>query len=164
MADEVRLETSVGRSTLALHAEHAPNACHNFTALADAGYYDGLTFHRVVADFIAQTGDPTGTGRGGESIYGRPFADETTRARKHTGAGIVSMANAGRDTNGSQWFITLAPCPHLDGKHTIFGRVSSGLQTVRRIGLARTDEASRPLDDVLIVCARSASAWGDEPR
>ena len=106
---------------------------------------------------MAQCGDPTGTGRGGESIYGGKFEDEINRALKHTGAGILSMANAGPNTNGSQFFITLAPCPHLDGKHTVFGRVSRGMNVVKRLGLARTDGNDRPVEPVHIVSARPAA-------
>ena len=121
--------------------------------------YDGTIFHRVIPDFMIQGGDPTGTGRGGESIYpGGKFADEIKRDLKHTGAGILSMANAGANTNGSQFFITLAPCPHLDGKHTVFGRVQGGMATVKRLGLARTDANDRPIEPVRIISARPGGA------
>ncbi|KAG1461830.1 hypothetical protein G6F56_005638 [Rhizopus delemar] len=107
-------------------------------------------FHRIIVDFMIQGGDPTGTGRGGASIYGERFADEIHPALKHTGAGILSMANAGPNTNGSQFFITLAPTPWLDGKHAIFGRVSDGMNVVKRMGLVKTDANDRPKDTVRI--------------
>ena len=153
----VQVETTMGSFTVELYAQHAPKACKNFHDLAARGYYDGILFHRIIKDFMVQGGDPTGTGRGGESVWGGKFADELTRELKHTGAGILSMANSGKNTNGSQFFITLAPCPWLDGKHTIFGRVSSGMATIRRLGLARTDGSDRPLDPVKIVSARPTS-------
>lgn len=103
---------------------------------------------------MLQTGDPTGTGRGGSSIYGEKFEDEIHPALKHTGAGILSMANSGPHTNGSQFFITLAPTPWLDGKHTIFGRVTRGLGIVKRMGLVKTGAEDRPVDEVRIVKAR----------
>ena len=105
---------------------------------------------------MLQTGDPTGTGRGGASIYGEKFEDEIDPGLKHTGAGILSMANSGKNTNGSQFFITLAPTPWLDGKHTIFGRVKSGLRVVQRMGLVKTGAEDRPVDEVKIVRARVA--------
>ena len=105
---------------------------------------------------MLQTGDPTGTGRGGSSIYGDKFADEISAELKHTGAGVLSMANSGPDTNGSQFFITLAPTPWLDGKHTIFGRVKSGMGTVKRMGLVRTDGEDRPVEELRILRARVA--------
>lgn len=103
---------------------------------------------------MLQTGDPTGTGRGGTSIFGEKFADEIHPSLKHTGAGVLSMANSGKDTNGSQFFITLAPTPWLDGKHTIFGRVRSGLRVVQRMGLVKTGVEDRPEEEVRILKAR----------
>jgi peptidyl-prolyl cis-trans isomerase-like 1 len=107
---------------------------------------------------MIQGGDPTGTGRGGASIYGDKFEDEISPELKHTGAGVLSMANAGKDTNGSQFFITLAPTPWLDGKHTIFGRVKTGMGVVKRMGLVRTDAEDRPVEEVKIVRARVVEA------
>ena len=154
MASKVRVDTTMGTITVELYDRQAPKTCKNFVELARRGYYDNVSFHRIIKDFMAQGGDPTGTGRGGESMFGRKFEDEITRELKHTGAGILSMANSGPNTNGSQFFVTLAPCPHLDGKHTVFGRVSSGMNTIRRMGVARTDHNDRPLDDVKILRAR----------
>lgn len=102
---------------------------------------------------MIQAGDPTGTGKGGESIYGGRFEDEIDRTLHHTGAGILSMANAGANTNGSQFFITLAPTPWLDGKHTIFGRVSGGMGVVKRLGNVQTDAHDRPTTEVRILRA-----------
>jgi peptidyl-prolyl cis-trans isomerase-like 1 len=104
---------------------------------------------------VIQGGDPTGTGRGGESAFGGKFEDEITRDLKHTGAGVLSMANAGPNTNGSQFFVTLAPTPWLDGKHTVFGRVSSGMDVIKRLGNVQTDATDRPTTDVKILRARS---------
>lgn len=103
---------------------------------------------------MLQTGDPTGTGRGGISIYGEKFEDEIDPTLKHTGAGVLSMANSSPNTNGSQFFITLAPTPWLDGKHTIFGRVTSGLRVVQRMGLVKTAAEDRPVEEVKILKAR----------
>jgi peptidyl-prolyl cis-trans isomerase-like 1 len=103
---------------------------------------------------MVQGGDPTGTGRGGSSIYGAKFEDEISPSLKHTGAGILSMANSGPNTNGSQFFITLAPTPWLDGKHTIFGRVKEGMRVVQRMGMVKTNAEDKPLDPVKILKAR----------
>lgn len=104
---------------------------------------------------MIQTGDPTGTGRGGSSSWGAPFADEISDPPllRHTGAGVLSMANSGPNTNGSQFFITLAPTPWLDGKHTVFGRVKSGMRIVQRLGLVRTDKDDRPIEEVKLLKA-----------
>lgn len=131
-------------------SRHTPRACYNIAALADAGYYNNTIFHRIIKNFMIQGGDPTGTGRGGESIYGGKFEDEITRNLKHVGAGVVSMANSGPNTNGSQFFITLKPTPWLDGKHTIFGRIYSGMAAIQRLGLVATDAEDRPRGEVRI--------------
>ncbi|ORZ01059.1 cyclophilin-like protein [Syncephalastrum racemosum] len=146
----VVLETSTGTVHIELYWDHAPRTCKNFAELARRGYYDGVSFHRIIEDFMIQGGDPTGTGRGGTSIYGDKFEDEINPELKHTGAGIISMANSGPNTNGSQFFITLAPTPWLDGKHTIFGRISDGMNVVKRMGLIPTDNNDRPKDPIRI--------------
>ncbi|KAG0645213.1 Peptidyl-prolyl cis-trans isomerase 1 [Hyphodiscus hymeniophilus] len=144
---------SQGTIVVELYHDHAPRTCKNFETLTRRGYYDSILFHRIIPNFMLQTGDPTGTGRGGQSIYGDKFADEISPALKHTGAGVLSMANSGPDTNGSQFFITLAPTPWLDGKHTIFGRVTRGMGVVKRMGMVRTGAEDRPADEVRIVKA-----------
>ncbi|GJN67584.1 peptidyl-prolyl cis-trans isomerase ppi1 [Purpureocillium lilacinum] len=160
MTTNIVLETTMGSITLELYTSHAPKTCNNFATLVRRGYYTSTVFHRVIPNFMVQGGDPTGTGRGGASIYGDKFEDEIDPALKHTGAGVLSMANAGPNTNGSQFFITLAPTPWLDGKHTIFGRVKSGLGTVKRMGQVGTGPEDRPVEDIKIVQARVLE--GDE--
>ena len=121
------IETPRGEIRLDLYADQTPLTVANFVNLAERGYYDGVTFHRVIANFMIQGGDPTGTGSGGP---GYRFEDECRPDLKHESAGTLSMANAGPRTNGSQFFITHGPTPHLDGKHTVFGRVVSGQEAV----------------------------------
>ncbi|ESP01154.1 hypothetical protein LOTGIDRAFT_139948 [Lottia gigantea] len=150
---QVTLDTTMGKIIVELYWKHAANTCRNFAELSRRGYYDGVKFHRIVKDFVIQGGDPTGTGRGGASIYGKHFEDEINRELKHTGAGILSMANSGPDTNGSQFFITLGPTQWLDNKHSIFGRVYSGMSVVHRIGMVETDQNDKPVDDIKIVKA-----------
>ncbi|KAF8540233.1 peptidyl-prolyl cis-trans isomerase-like 1 [Trichophaea hybrida] len=152
-ASFVTLVTSMGNITLELYTDHAPRTCQNFATLAERGYYNDCPFHRVIPNFMIQGGDPTGTGRGGSSIYGGKFEDEIHPSLKHTGAGVLSMANSGEDTNGSQFFITLAPTPWLDGKHTIFGRVHSGMKVIQRMGIVKTDKDDRPVDKLSILKA-----------
>jgi cyclophilin family peptidyl-prolyl cis-trans isomerase len=125
-----RFKTERGEFSCDLFAADAPLTVENFVSLARAGYYDGTTFHRVIKGFMAQGGDPTGTGSGGP---GYAFGDEVTPRRRHDGPGVLSMANAGPNTNGSQFFITFAATPHLDGRHTVFGRVTSGMDTVNAL-------------------------------
>ena len=122
--------TAKGEIEVTLFPAEAPLTVASFINLAQRGYYDGLTFHRVLPDFMIQGGDPTGTGRGGP---GYTFADEFSPSRRHDSAGILSMANAGPGTNGSQFFITHGPTPHLDDMHTVFGKVSSGQDVVDAI-------------------------------
>ena len=126
----VSIETNRGTIELELYPQHAPQTVNNFVFLAKEGYYDGVTFHRVIADFMIQTGDPTGSGRGGP---GYKFGDECKGNPLKHARGVISMANAGPDTNGSQFFITHRPQPHLDGKHTVFGRVTKGHDVVDAI-------------------------------
>ncbi|KAI7263572.1 Peptidyl-prolyl cis-trans isomerase-like [Hortaea werneckii] len=154
MAQNVALETSMGAIVVELYNDHAPKTCQNFSALAARNYYHGTIFHRIIPDFMIQGGDPTGTGRGGSSVFGDKFEDEIRSDLKHTGAGILSMANSGPNTNGSQFFITLAPTPWLDGKHTIFGRVKTGMRVVQRMGLVKTGAEDRPVEEVKILSAR----------
>ncbi|CAE6422950.1 unnamed protein product [Rhizoctonia solani] len=146
----VTFQTSMGDVTFELYQEHAPKACQNFYELAKRGYYNGTIFHRIVADFMIQGGDPTGTGRGGTSVFGQKFEDEIKSELRFVGAGILAMANSGPNTNGSQFFITLAPTPYLDGKHTIFGRVSKGMRVVQRLGAVDTDAQDRPREEIKI--------------
>jgi cyclophilin family peptidyl-prolyl cis-trans isomerase len=122
------METAKGKLVLELFAKDVPNTVNNFVFLAREGFYDGCTFHRVIPNFMAQGGDPTGTGMGGP---GYKFADEFT-SHKH-GTGSLSMANAGANTNGSQFFITYTPQPGLDGKHTVFGQLIDGMDVLKKI-------------------------------
>lgn len=154
MPSRIRFETSSGVFEMELYTQHAPRTCQNIMQLSKIGYYDKTIFHRVIKGFCIQGGDPTGTGRGGESVYGGKFEDEISSALKHTGAGILSMANNGQpNTNGSQFFVTLAPLPSLDGKHTIFGRIISGMDVIRTIGSVPTQDGDRPVNRVEILRA-----------
>jgi cyclophilin family peptidyl-prolyl cis-trans isomerase len=123
-------KTENGDIVVELFADRAPKTVENFVNLARSGFYDGTTFHRVIAGFMAQGGDPTGTGTGGP---GYQFADEFHPSLRHDSAGILSMANAGPGTNGSQFFLTFGPTPHLDDKHSVFGKVSGGMDVLRSI-------------------------------
>jgi cyclophilin family peptidyl-prolyl cis-trans isomerase len=124
------LKTERGEIVCELYGREAPLTVENFINLARSGFYDGTTFHRVIAGFMAQGGDPTGTGRGGP---GYSFRDEFSPNLRHDGSGVLSMANAGPNTNGSQFFLTFAATPHLDDKHTVFGRVVEGMEVLRSI-------------------------------
>jgi len=124
------IETTQGKIVIQLAAEHAPKTVNNFVFLAKEGYYDGISFHRVINNFMVQGGDPTGSGRGGP---GYKFEDETRGNPLKHGSKVISMANAGPNTNGSQFFITHSPQPHLDGKHTVFGTVTEGSDVVDAI-------------------------------
>jgi len=124
------LHTDQGDIVIDLYARKAPRTVNNFIFLAREGFYDGVVFHRVIKDFMAQGGDPTGTGTGGP---GYQFADEFDPSLKHDGPGVLSMANAGPGTNGSQFFLTHVATPWLDGKHTVFGKVTGGLDVLLSI-------------------------------
>ena len=134
-------QTDLGNFEVELFAAQAPKTVNNFVFLARDGFYDGTVFHRVIRGFMAQGGDPTGTGRGGP---GYRFADEFHPDLRHAAAGILSMANAGPGTNGSQFFITFGPTPHLDNHHTVFGRVTAGLDIALKIPERDPDRSTQP--------------------
>lgn len=175
-AKGVRMSTNLGDITIQLHPDQAPKvqltinsrakqftkcsrdkqACKNFAALADNGKYNNVAFHRIIKGFMIQGGDYTrGDGTGGKSIWGKKFEDEISPSLSHNRSGILSMANSGPKTNGSQFFITLAPCTHLDGKHTIFGQVTQGLDVIETIGTVKTGELDRPVNEIKIIEAKS---------
>lgn len=172
------MHTNFGDIKIKLFPKEAPKAVENFTTHAKNGYYDGVTFHRVIQDFMIQGGDPEGTGRGGESIWGEAFEDEFSN-KLHNYRGALSMANAGTNTNGSQFFIVQASSvnetvlsqygsalgfdsetienykknggtPHLDQKHTVFGQVYEGMDVVDKIAAVKTNSNDHPMEDVLI--------------
>ena len=157
-----KFDTTEGSFTIRLFDKEAPNTVANFVGLAEgtkewkhprtgekkkAPYYDGIIFHRVIQGFMIQGGDPLGQGTGGP---GYNFGDEFHPSRRHDKAGILSMANAGPGTNGSQFFITLGPTPHLDNRHSVFGEVVSGLDIVKKIGTVPTGRQDRPVTPVVM--------------
>ncbi|CAL8317271.1 unnamed protein product [Lota lota] len=144
---KVLLKTSAGDIDIELWSKEAPKACRNFVQLCMEGYYDNTAFHRVVQEFIVQGGDPTGTGSGGESIYGRPFKDEFHSRLRFIRRGLVAMANAGPHDNGSQFFFTLARADELNNKHTIFGKVTGDtVYNMLRLAEVECDGDERPLN------------------
>jgi peptidyl-prolyl cis-trans isomerase A (cyclophilin A) len=156
-------DTSMGKFTAELYADKTPKTVANFVGLAEGSkewthpgtkdkkkgvpYYDGIVFHRVIEGFMIQGGDPLGKGYGGP---GYNFEDEFHPSLRHDALGILSMANAGPNTNGSQFFITLGPTPHLDRRHSVFGKVSEGLDVVKAIGAAKTDAQDKPLTPIVM--------------
>lgn len=145
------IHTTFGDVWVRLYPEEAPRTVENFITHSKNGYYDGVIFHRVIKSFMIQTGDPMGDGTGGESIWGGEFEDEFHRSLKHDRPFTLSMANAGPNTNGSQFFITTVPTPWLDNKHTVFGRCIRGADVVTAIEHAKTDSNDKPLDDIKIL-------------
>ena len=164
---DATLHTTYGDIEIELFDERAPRTVENFVGLAtgtktwedpetgeertDEPMYVDIPFHRVIEGFMIQTGDPTGTGRGGP---GYTFDDEFHSELRHDSAGIISMANRGPNTNGSQFFITLAPTPHLDDKHAVFGRVTAGMDVVEQIGSVETNQNDRPTERILLESVR----------
>ena len=148
-------ETNLGTFEAELYAKECPETVWNFINLAegrqetdkDGNFYDGLIFHRVIKGFMIQGGCPSGTGTGGP---GYRFNDEFDSSLRHTSEGILSMANAGPGTNGSQFFVTLGPTPHLDDNHSVFGKVTEGIEVVRKIGSTQTGPGDRPAEDVVM--------------
>eukprot|EP00927_Polykrikos_kofoidii_P059568 TRINITY_DN54717_c0_g1_i1.p1 TRINITY_DN54717_c0_g1~~TRINITY_DN54717_c0_g1_i1.p1 ORF type:complete len:545 (-),score=99.59 TRINITY_DN54717_c0_g1_i1:90-1724(-) len=149
----VRLVTSQGALNVELHTDIVPRTTDNFLRLCEKDYYDGTVFHRLIRDFMMQGGDPTGTGKGGSSGFkgGTSFRDEFDSRLSHQGGGIVSMANNGKDTNRSQFFVTLKSCQHLDLKHSVFGRVVGGLELLKAFNGWGTDEKDRPLKEIKLI-------------
>jgi peptidylprolyl isomerase len=151
---EVILQTNRGKIELRLFPEQAPRASENFLALVKRGYYNGTIFHRAIINFMIQGGDPTGSGRGGESAWGKPFPDEFSPDLKFDRVGLLALANHGPDTNGSQFFITVARTPWLNNRHTIFGEVISGFEVVEAISRVPVQPRSyRPLEEQKIIRA-----------
>lgn len=147
----VTLHTDVGDIKLELFCELCPKTCENFLALCASDYYNNCLFHRNIKGFMAQTGDPSGSGKGGNSIWGRKFEDEIHDSLKHKVRGMVSMANNGTNTNGSQFFITYAPQPHLDLKYTVFGKVIDGMEALDQLEKLNVNPKTfRPTSDTCI--------------
>lgn len=147
----VVFETSKGNFEVVLYPDIAPKACENFLGHIEKGYYLGTIFHRVIKGFMIQGGDPLGTGTGGESIWGKAFKDECSLDVKFDKVGLLAMANAGPNTNGSQFFITTAVTPWLNLKHTIFGEVSQGYETIEKLEASPTGPRDRPLEPLKIL-------------
>lgn len=149
----VVLETNQGTIEIKLMFDVAPKACENFLGLVKKGYYDSIIFHRVIKNFMIQGGDPSGTGRGGASIWGKPFEDEVDLNVKFDKAGFIAMANSGPNTNGSQFFITTAETSWLNMRHTIFGEVVLGYDVVQKIENVSVDSANKPVEEQKIIRA-----------
>jgi peptidylprolyl isomerase len=147
------LETNQGNIQIQLFTDSAPKTCENFVGLVKKGYYDGLIFHRVIKNFMIQGGDPTGTGRGGKSLWGGKFEDEVTNELRFDKKGLLAMANSGPNTNGSQFFITTVPTPHLNMKHTIFGEVIVGYEVIEAIENTPKGPGDRPTEEQKIIKA-----------
>jgi len=145
---KAHMETDKGTMVIELFADKTPMTVNNFVFLSREGYYDGVIFHRVIDNFMVQGGDPTGTGRGGP---GYKFGDEFNSSLKHDKQGILSMANAGPGTNGSQFFITHGPTPHLNGKHTVFGQVVEGLDVLMSIPARAAGNVNAPAEKISLV-------------
>lgn len=144
------IKTNMGTIEIELFAKETPKTVENFVGLANKGYYKGVIFHRVIDKFMIQGGDPTGTGRGGESFWGKKFNDEIVKELVFDKEGLLAMANAGPNTNGSQFFITLAQTTWLNGNHTIFGKVIKGMDIVKAIGKVAKNAQDKPLKDVVM--------------
>ena len=143
----IKFTTNKGEFIAEMFEDKAPKTTKNFIDLVGQGFYDGLIFHRVIDGFMIQGGDPMGNGRGGP---GYQIKDEFSPKLKHDGEGVLSMANSGPNTGGSQFFITLKATPWLDGKHAVFGKVTKGMEVVRKIGKVKTDGNDKPVQDVII--------------
>lgn len=143
----VQLETNHGSMSIELYEEQVPNTVKSFSHLIQRGFYNGLCFHRIIEGFMIQGGCPDGSGRGGANYI---IEDEFVEDLRHEGIGVLSMANSGPNTNSSQFFVTLASTPHLNDRHSVFGRVTQGVEVLEEIGSVETDMHDRPLDPVTI--------------
>lgn len=146
----VTLHTTLGDLKIEVFCDLVPKTAKNFLALCASGYYTGTVFHRNIKKFMIQGGDPLGTGKGGESIYGRHFNDEIVDILKHSGRGILSMANKGPNTNGSQFFICYDKLPHLNNVNTVFAKVIHGFDTLDSMERTKVNEKDRPIIDIKI--------------
>ncbi|KAK9331430.1 cyclophilin-like domain-containing protein [Lipomyces starkeyi] len=146
----VQIRTNLGDLNVELNTGYAPRTVYNFVKLAEKGYYKDVKFHRNIKHFMIQGGDPTGTGRGGQSYWGKPFEDEFNSPLSHDARGVLSMANKGKNTNTSQFFLIYRPKPQLDRKHTIFGKVIGGIDVLDKLENSPTDASDRPLKDIVI--------------
>jgi peptidyl-prolyl cis-trans isomerase-like protein 2 len=146
----VRFHTNLGDLNIELHCDLTPLMCENFLLLADRGFYNNTTFHRLIPGFMIQGGDPTATGTGGKSAWGKPLKDEIVHSLRHTARGVLSMANAGPNTNTSQFFILFKPATHLDNKHSVFGRVVGGMEVLDLMETVPTDPKDKPRNDIVI--------------
>ena len=147
----VVIKTNQGEIEVELFADVAPKTCKNFLGLAEKKYYEGIIFHRIIKDFMIRGGDPTGTGMGGESIWGKPFEDEMSEDHGFETPGILAMANSGPNSNGSQFFITTAATPWLHMRHTVFGKVVSGMDIVAEIESSKVGAGDRPIEEQKII-------------
>src|SRR3989344_1814850 len=154
MGTRIEMQTTLGTMQIQLYDDLVPKTAGNFKSLVEKGFYDGLPFHRIIPEFMIQGGDPNGDGTGGP---GYEIPDEFTPKLRHSKKGLLSMANHGPNTGGSQFFITLVPTPWLDKKHAIFGEVIQGLDVLEQIGSVKTDAQDRPLEPIKIVQARVIS-------
>lgn len=152
-APKVVFETTQGKIVFELMPDVAPKTCENFTSLVQSGFYNGIIFHRVIKGFMIQSGDPTGTGTGGKSKWGKPFEDEFAPNVVFDNVGILAMANRGPNTNTSQFFITTGRAYWLNGRHTIFGKVVEGYETVKKIEGVKTGRHDRPVEEQKIIKA-----------
>ena len=146
-------ETTQGTIEIKLFPDVAPKACENILGLIEKSYYDGIIFHRIIKNFMVQGGDPTGTGRGGESLWGGKFKDEVSPDIKFDRPGLLAMANAGPNTNGSQFFITTAPTPWLNMRHTIFGEIVNGMDVISKLENLPTGAGDHPQEEQKIIRA-----------
>ena len=158
MPSEIIMRTNMGDIHIKLFSNECPKTVENFVTHSKNGYYNNIIFHRVIKGFMIQTGDPMGNGTGGESIWGGEFGDEFHRTLRHDRPFTVSMANAGPNTNGSQFFITTVPTPWLDNKHTVFGRVVKGFEVVSNIESLKVNKHDKPVEkDVKILSMEVSS-------